>query len=507
VYRPIHPYVRRASRLGAGSERGATVLVFTLFTLLLVVPMVGLAIDGSIALWTKAKLSAAVDAAALAAARSLSTGGTIQQEQAVGQQVAQEWFAANFPSGWLGTTIVSGSPSVTVAQSSLATRTVSVSASVVAPLYFLRLFGGNYQNVTISEYAQSSRRNVVLLLVLDRSGSMGAPPIGSGSCATMIADAQSFVSNFSDGFDTLGLITYSSAANLDYSPTLYFKSSTPSLSATIGQIGCTGATSMTQALNLAWQTIQTVNQPGSLNVIVLFTDGQPNVINASWPVRLSSDTNYYRYDAVNTSTYDTSMPVYCSSSANISGSMTILIKTSPYTPPGTTGYTGGIYNPAPQRINQGSVSPVSAPGCAFYNNGITYVREDVAYIPGTDAYGNATSGYLPVDTFPSGDSYAGKPRVDEQIPALIAAAKNTADNQAHTIRYNSAYPVIIYTIGLDGAPDMSVDQQFLERVANDPHASNYDPTVPTGQFAYAPNASQLQMAFYEIASEIMRLSQ
>src|ERR1700751_815670 len=44
------------------------------------------------------------------------------------------------------------------------------------------------------------------LLVLDRSGSMGSS--GSNSCPIRIAAAQSFVTKFTDGFDTRGLITF-----------------------------------------------------------------------------------------------------------------------------------------------------------------------------------------------------------------------------------------------------------------------------------------------------------
>lgn len=493
-------------------ERGATVLLFTFCTFLLIVPMIGLAIDGSIAMWTKAKLSAAVDAAALAAGRSVSVSGNLQQEQSAATTVAQEWFAANFPSGWLNTSVVSG-PTVNVQQSGK-TITASVSASVQAPLFFMRIFGSNFQNVTVSASAQSSRRNLVLILVLDRSGSMST----SGACPTMIADAQSFVNYFTDGFDELGLITFSSSANLDYSPTLYFKSSSPSLSSTIGQIACTGATATTQALNLAYTTMQQVNEPGALNVIVLFTDGQPNAINASWPVRTSAHSAYYRYayNASYSSQTVNSMPVFCTSTSNISGSMTVAGFHG-----GVIGQTWGIYNPSPQGITQGSVPPVSAPGCSFdtyhsgyVSNNVDVARQDIAYIPSTDAYGNSTlvslfngSAYKPVDMFPSGDGYAGYPRVDEQENGIVAASFNSADNQAYKIRHDSTFTPIIFTIGLGGAPDAPIDQDFLERIANDPRGSSYESTLAAGTFAYAPNASQLQMAFYQIASEILRLSQ
>src|SRR4051794_5176281 len=76
------------------AERGATLIMFTMLTAMVLLPMIGLAIDGSVLYWTKAKLSAAVDAAALAVGRDLSVNSTT---------TAQTYVYANLPQGWLGT--------------------------------------------------------------------------------------------------------------------------------------------------------------------------------------------------------------------------------------------------------------------------------------------------------------------------------------------------------------------------------------------------------------------
>ena len=47
---------------------------------------------------------------------------------------------------------------------------------------------------------------------------------------------------------------------------------------------------------------------------------------------------------------------------------------------------------------------------------------------------------------------------------------------------------------------------FLERVANDPRASNYDSTKPTGLYIYAPTSAELNDAFSNIASQILHLA-
>jgi hypothetical protein len=55
-------------------RRGIVVIMLSMMVAVVMLPLVGLAIDGSILYLVQAKLSAAVDAAALAAARSLSVG-------------------------------------------------------------------------------------------------------------------------------------------------------------------------------------------------------------------------------------------------------------------------------------------------------------------------------------------------------------------------------------------------------------------------------------------------
>ena len=75
-------------------SRGGSLLVFTFVSVLVVIPMLGLAIDGAISFWVKARLSTALDAAALAAGRSPTSNAST---------IVQQYVYANFPVGWLGT--------------------------------------------------------------------------------------------------------------------------------------------------------------------------------------------------------------------------------------------------------------------------------------------------------------------------------------------------------------------------------------------------------------------
>ena len=84
-------------------RKGSALILFTTMLVLVVVPIVGLAIDGAVLYLIRARLNAATDAAALAGARSLSTGLDIASQTASATATAQAYFNANFPVGALRT--------------------------------------------------------------------------------------------------------------------------------------------------------------------------------------------------------------------------------------------------------------------------------------------------------------------------------------------------------------------------------------------------------------------
>ena len=154
-------------------DAGVSLLLAVMALAFLIIPLMGLTIDVGILYVVKSRLQSSVDGAALAAARALTLGATTAAQATSAKQNAVNWFYANFPSGnWTTTNTVMSTSTVQVFDdpNNPQVRNVTISASTVAPTYFMKYLGANA--VTVSANGNASRRDVVAMLVLDRSGSM-----------------------------------------------------------------------------------------------------------------------------------------------------------------------------------------------------------------------------------------------------------------------------------------------------------------------------------------------
>ncbi len=506
------------NRRSRKSEKGIALLVTTA-GLIVIVPVIGLAIDAGFLYTISARLTAATDAAAIAAARSLSVGMTVAEQETEAKARARAFFDANFPDTQFNTS--NKTVDVSVSETAFRTRTVAVESSVDAGLFFMRVLGR--EATTVRAEGQASRRDVNLMLVLDRSGSMDT----AGACEPMKDAARTFVDHFANERDRLGLITFGMTYLDAFSPTQSFK---PGLDQTLAQIDCSGGTGTAQALWRGFEELQAVNEPGALNLIVFFTDGLPNGITADFPIKRLSDNRYGHgwspYDSTGATYYVD--PSLCQDAngekydrRSWSGVRQYYAPSwNPFwNPPATvtgvmaaegngtktTGYTFGVTHSQANSLTDHNENPVSMTGCGFSGNGWV-VRRDIAYIPDTDAFNNTTSGYQHVDRFPAGHPYEGRIRPDTPIN-IGRASKNAADNAAYRMRTDPNSPAVIYTIGLgDPASGAPPDEEFMKRVANDPSSTTFDDRQPVGMYAFAPNSAQLAEAFYHVASEILRIS-
>jgi len=461
-------------------------LVLSALMLLVLVPMIGLGIDGGAAYMLRAKLSAALDAAVLAGARSLSSGADIQSQAANASAVAREYFDANFPIGTWGS--LNATRSATVNQDdNTHVRWVTVTASVDAPLYFMAML--NQQTAHIALTGTAKRRDVNVMLVLDRSYSMGNYLDAHGNnqhCGTcgaipaMINAATLFVNQLAQGRDKVGLVAFGS----DYYRVLP-STNFSALAAQIGQITSAGDTGTAQALwqaydalgNLPDQNGNPVGEPGALNVILLFTDGLPNAITADFaPLRFS--------------------PTTCSPGSNSMVGVGEAIGTS---------ITEGLFIPAANAVSDPNDSTMAdlisnRAGCNFAANPANMYL-DFSQIPAQDFYGNLTNPPNPYQTVDLRGLNSGA--------QMIAASFNAADYAARRMRAGAINNVVplVYTISLLDSPAQPPDPVFMKRVSNTLDSPTHDATKPTGLYIDTQSADQLPAAFQRIASQILQLSQ
>ena len=240
-------------------------LVLAALFCLVLIPMLGLAIDGSNVYLMRNQITMALDAAVLAANRSLNLGSTIDTQTVNATLVAQTTFAANI-SGMnpnLGTPVASFG----VSQDPV-TKIVSVTGSVSAnlPLMMMGMIGFTSTPVNIT--ATSQRRAVNIMLVLDHSHPMSGTPL-----TEMQADAITFINLFVNEDDNIGLVTFTGAPFLAQGlPNLDFQSNLPNDINSI-QVFAGTTTNTAAAMSTAYAQLHSLNQPLALNVVVLFHRG------------------------------------------------------------------------------------------------------------------------------------------------------------------------------------------------------------------------------------------
>jgi Flp pilus assembly protein TadG len=483
-------------------RRRGFVLILLALVLVALVGMVGLAVDLGVAYFLKARLSQAADAASLAGARSLSRGANITTQTASAQAVATNFFNANFPNGFWGSTTSLTTPAVTE-NDITKIRYVTIYATATIPLYFLRVFG--VPTIQIGTSAQAARRDANIMLVLDRSGSM------TTAISALVADADWFVNQFAVGRDKVGLVTFGGTYYL-IKPTTTFTTGTTNVPAAINTLTSSnvyGTTNHSQPLWVAYQALAAANEPGALNAIVFFTDGQPNTITANFqPYRSSGcDTSNspmigYALGENTTGFYGTNvMPPYQPGSLSAGSTYSAYVTTAYDTPDSGS---SELISKFSSNFN----------ACKFYTNGSGSFFSDIKQIPPTDYYGNATA--------PSSTAYCGSSGSSCSAVTLsgsgwnsgsnlTGAAFNAADNAVYRMRTTNPFGLstaivpLIDTIALNDG--YTIDSVYMKRLANTVDSTNYNSTYPTGIYQYATSTADLQSAFVQIASQILHLSQ
>jgi len=232
--------------------------------------------------------------------------------------------------------------------------------------------------------------------VLDRSHSMAL----SSSCAPMIAAAQEFVDQFASGRDNVGLITFASSTYLNFALSNTFDTASPNLQTLIGNIDCDGSTSSAEALSAAYQQLAALNQPGALNVVLFFTDGQPTGVTFDMPILKTSPCS------ATTPGNPTGPGAYTlpgNAKGYIRGTYNTFINANQFF--GILQHTGNPGPPAVQvEVNGDYVPAPNSTGCNYMagwsnNDSVNNMTDtsDVVGLPQKDIWGNsANTSYQPV---------------------------------------------------------------------------------------------------------------
>ena len=156
-----HSRFRRAAGRFAKAEDG-TAIVLLGFAVFVLVGAAGLAFDAGRGYMLNARLSQAVDAAALAGGRSLSIGGGGDFEA-----VIKKYFNANLPDGYMGAVVPE--PVITLSTEG---DEIEVVATATVPTTLMKVLGAGSMQISARAVVHRAVKGMEVALVLDNSGSM-----------------------------------------------------------------------------------------------------------------------------------------------------------------------------------------------------------------------------------------------------------------------------------------------------------------------------------------------
>ena len=387
----------------------------------------------------------------------------------------------------------------------------------------------------------ASRRDTVVMMIMDRSSSMNS----NNGCSNMIAAAKLFTGQFAQGRDRIGMVEFSDTSFVDTTPVTNFQTvlgytyGGTSGTGTIDHITCNGNTNTSLGLVFGYNELYRTNLPGAYNVLMFFTDGIPNSITVNLKGQMLSSsgckdsTGTAMNAGGNMSTHPTSWtPSWSGGTGGFWGT----VGPGPIgtvrsdDPPNHGSYGVNTYAGVSQsNPNQGVISSAAAPGCSFPSNASNYVN-DYQSLPPVDVFGNNTvnNSYNPITTNGNGNivlngtADTGTPLTGNNL-ILHYAARNAADSAAYNARSNGTIAATIFGVGLGGTSQAPPGYDFMQRITNDPNGdlfnnpALYSPcsqvatcahwaTQPQGVFIFSSSPTSLQQVFLQMASQILRLS-
>jgi Flp pilus assembly protein TadG len=205
----IRRWVRRAGR----DERGSIAMIFG-FSLFALCGCIGLAVDASRAYSIAARMQAVLDAASLAAAKTLNVAGATDQDVI---NKANAYFSAHLANHKdLGG--VFAPPVIELLRGS---QTVNVRVDIVVPTIFAGVIGWNEFTFSRQSLVVYHTKGIELAMVLDTTGSMSEKTVsGSVKMNVMKASAKNVVANLLNtaagtlNTNRIALVPFSASVNV-----------------------------------------------------------------------------------------------------------------------------------------------------------------------------------------------------------------------------------------------------------------------------------------------------
>lgn len=467
------------------TEKGQTIVIVAI-SLIVILALAALAIDVGIAYVIKAKLNAAVDGAAIAAGRAVKQGSTDTQRTNNARNAAERFFIANYPAGFMGSTPSfdkNDTNNFNAIHNANGSWTIQVSARALTPTFFARAVG--WSNMNVRATAESTVRDLDMVLVLDTSGSLNSP---SGTFGTLKTAAVAFINRFQggDGGDRVGLVTFASGAvvnvPINKTATRGFNKTTV-INAINGLANPTsGATASAEGMRRAQMELDAIPADirSSLRVIVFFSDGAPNMVSG---------------------TFCNNGLTTCSGSAVRRGDI--------YSETESGGAPYRMYSRTSRDTQLADASSIAYLPANDFDSTMSWADSYSETVP----LASYRTPPPPIRTF----SMSGADILNTRCN-VNKAARNMVENVANNARSGTGTNAIsVYTLGL-GAALNNLEINFcgygpaergasiLKRLANTTDSDTYNSAQPSGIYAYAATASELNRAFQEIANQILRIS-
>jgi len=267
-------------------QRGAVLVIFGIL-LIMLIGFAALAIDVGRWYTVRSELSKSVDAAAIAGAKNISNpylgvDGHLRLAEEIGRQ--------NFSAGYLMTP-QSGAGAVTFNAEGLEDHKIRVAGTVNSPGNLAAVFG--IDQVPTASAGVARKNEVEIMLVLDRSGSMGSP---SSKIADLKTAAKSFISYFEDtqDQDKMGLVSFATTVKVDVA---LGNNYVTAMTGKINAMNANGATNAEDSLAQAGDVSKGglpdySGVPGDKRVqqfVIFFSDGMPTALRDNFKY---NNTNY-----------------------------------------------------------------------------------------------------------------------------------------------------------------------------------------------------------------------